>query len=77
MILTLEQKQYLNAYSKMLYGSLNYWQNKLVKKGIRKNDEEMSLDPRGSHVKYLTTFEEVKEYMERVYKARQELMKPL
>lgn len=74
--LSKEEQAYLNAYSKMLYGSLYYWKNKLVANGVRRSQEELEANPDNkSVVKYLKTYEEVKAYMEKVDEVRQSLLK--
>lgn len=74
MSFTFEERAYLNALSKRVYGSLSHWYNKIYKLGVKKTHLD---DQSGASVKYLQTFEALKEYMNAVDAERTRLLEKM
>ena len=70
MILTKDERLFLNALSKRIYGSTSFWYNKLHKNGVK--NPAAAKDE--STVRYLTTYQELVDYMQQLDKTRTELL---
>ncbi len=70
MKLTHDERLYLNALSKNIYGATSYWRNKIANGVLRPKSNVRG----ASDMRYFFSYEEIKAYMLEVKETREKLL---